>query len=143
MDPRFSIDVGHLFLHLSTYIFPSCPNCACVCPEAAVTQVVPDSVDKALKFCHGIAASCSTQAPAQQSSWSLSLLFWIGFIFGIGFCALLGFGYFFVKRLFCKEGSGTTNPTAAPAPVGLPAPTNTVIEPVNPRVLRELGLLKN
>ena len=142
MDPRFSIDVGHLILHLSTYLLPSCPNCVCACAEAAVTQVVPDSVDRALKFCHGIAATCS-QPPAQQSSWSLSLLFWIGFISGIGFCVLTFLGYSFVKRLLTKNANTTTNTGAALPPIPLAAPVNTVVEPANPRVLRELGILRN
>ena len=142
MDSRFAIDVGHLFLHLSTYLLPSCPNCVCACPESAITQVVPPSLDQALKFCHSIADGCTKQ-PEPQQSWSLSVLFWIGFMCGIGFCVLCAFLYQFVKRVLISNSSTSTNASPASSPARLAVESSSVIEPANPRVLQELGLLKN
>ena len=139
MDPRSFSDVAHFVLHLGTYLLPNCPSCSCSCPSPTVTEHVPASIGQALDFCHNIAKSCHhTESSAPESSWSLILLFWLGFFCGILVCAGAWCLLQFVKRVLVGD-------SAAPATTGgarLAVEAPLVAEPANPKRLRELGIIR-
>ena len=137
MDPR-AFEFAHIFLNLSTYILPNCPSCSCHCPGPIVSTEVPTSVNQALEFCHNIASNCSPQSK-EKGSWTFSL-FWFGFICGILLCGLA-----LVLYRFAKGVTGLVIPTAhkSKSPSSRPAVENSPVEPANPRVLRELGIVRH
>ena len=115
MDPlKIPLELLHLTSHILGIFTPGCPACSCSCAEASVVHQVPTALTTALEFCHASVNRCQESAPEYTFSFSL---FWLGFCLGI-------LVTIFVFVLLFRSQRQPER-----------------LELVNPRQLRELGLI--
>ena len=124
-----------------------CPDL--VCPETVVLETIPPAVSRSLDFSVDAAKSCQQSGPDSSVQLSFSL-FWWGFLCGLVFAVLVSA----LWCLRCRRAQAPFKelvhplaeyPQAVPPQTVLPAALThgaqvAAAEPVNPRVLRELGL---
>ena len=124
---------------------PVCPDCVCSIGSAVALEPI-QALTSALQFaqlqCTATSTSTtSTAALPLASSWSYSLVFWLGFSAGILCCLVL----LFVLR-FCARLVSPAQRAIEPAGVQGAKPffqaALTEGEPATPATLRNLGLLK-
>ena len=145
-------EVAHLGLHLFDFVRPGarCPDCVCEVAAPIVREVVPEAISSALRFAQEQCAPPGSVKSSSSHCWNFSL-FWWGLWVGVFLAFSIVVGLALLRRLLSSGSSGSA--TAAPEAQPPPRPAQVLAspaaplslgdgEPVNPRTLRQLGLVR-
>ena len=126
---------------------PTCPDCVYSIGSAVALEPI-QALTSALQFaqlqCTATSTSTTTTSIAAsplESSWSYSLVFWLGFSVGILCCLALLFVLRFCARLV-SPAQRAIEPAWGQVAKPISQAALTEGQPATPATLRQLGLLK-
>ena len=139
-------DITHLALHFwdltgSTECH-KCPDCVCPLCKPILQEKVPEALTQALAFAQvQCSVTTSTTTLLSVQGWSFSL-FWLGFALGIFVATVVLCSCAVCLRCFRGASTSVTSPTLPPVGGVSRQLSLSEGEPVNPRTLRQLGLVQ-